>query len=115
MKKFEKLIFGAICGVIVTSLSTAQIALAAGAYSFQPGHITYDYASPSASLYGTVQVGGSPAANVTQNSTHNISAVAQVGVHPSATVTQTGSVNSSSVVQHGLTSNALTVQFGAPE
>lgn len=95
--------------------STAQAASGVGSYSYPAGQIIYTFTTPAVSIYGAVQVGDSPAANVNQNSARNIAVVGQVGNTPSAKVRQIGYMNYARVTQVGQWTNALTIQFGNVE
>lgn len=109
-KKFHQIAIAAIAGIL--SLSTAKTASAAGSFFYPAGQVVYNYTSPSVSIYGAIQVGGSPSANVTQNSTHNLSVIGQTGNTPMAKVTQMGALNAIHITQVGQSTNALAIQFG---
>lgn len=110
MKKPHHIFVATLVGVL--TLSIAERASAAGSFSYPAGQVVYSYTSPSVSIYGAIQVGGSPSASTTQNSTHNLAVIGQAGNTPTAKVTQTGSMNLAGITQLGRAPNALTVQFG---
>lgn len=119
MKKLRRTSIAALIGVptlmAMQAASTAQAAPGVGSYSYPAGQIIYTFNTPAVSIYGAVQVGDSPAANVYQDSTRNVAVIGQVGNTPNAKVTQVGSVNTASITQVGHWTNALTIQFGNME
>ncbi len=119
MKRLRQVSIAAIVGVPVftamQAASTAQAGSIAGSYSLPAGQIIYTYVSPQVSIYGAVEVGGQPSANVVQNSVRNYAVIGQVGISPKAKVTQIGSVNYARITQVGQYTNALTIQFGNAE
>ncbi|MGA3304099.1 MAG: hypothetical protein ABSC72_12535 [Methylovirgula sp.] len=119
MRRLRQVSIAAIVGVptltAMQAASTAQAGSIAGSYSLPPGEIIYTYVTPEVSIYGAVEVGGHPSANVTQSSAHNYAVIGQVGISPSAKVKQIGSVNLANITQIGHWTNALTIQFGNME
>ena len=96
----------------IAATSAAGTASAAGSFSYPSGQVVYNFTTPALSIYGAVQIGGTPVTNVTQSSVNNIAVVGQVGTHTVSKITQTGVLNASHVVQVGQVKNALTLQFG---
>lgn len=94
-KKF----FTAAAGLLALSATGPAFAAGAGSYSYSPGQVSYNYSSPLLSAYGSLQIGGSPSANVTQTSANNAVIIGQYGAMPSISVHQSGQNNQSSVLQ----------------
>jgi hypothetical protein len=110
MKKLGKIT--AFVLVEIAAVSAAGAASAAGSFSFPEGQVIYNFTSPTVSVYGAIQIGGAPAASVSQSSVNNIAVVGQVGNTPTTKVVQTGTLNAAHVTQIGQSTNALTIQFG---
>ncbi|MEW6438452.1 MAG: hypothetical protein AB1508_14935 [Pseudomonadota bacterium] len=110
MKKLGKI--SAFALVQIAAMSAAGAASAAGSFSFPSGQVIYNFNTPSVSIYGAIQIGGTPTTNVTQGSVNNIAVVGQVGTTPTTKIVQTGTLNVAHVTQIGHTNNALTIQFG---
>ena len=96
----------------VAAMSAAGAASAAGSFSFTSGPVIYNFNTPSVSIYGAIQIGGTPTTNVSQSSVNNIAVVGQVGTTPTTKLVQTGTLNVAHVTQVGQSNNALTIQFG---
>lgn len=114
MKKLGNI--SAFALIQIAAMSAAGAASAAGgSFSFPEGQVIYNFTSPTVSVYGAIQIGGTPTTNVSQNSVNNIAVVGQVGTSPTSKIVQTGTLNVAHVTQMGQTTNALTIQFGNME
>jgi hypothetical protein len=107
MKTSASLLIAALSGVM--TFSAVDASSAAGGFSYASGQVQYSYTSPGVSVYGDIQIGGSPSTTVTQKSGANIAVVGQMGTTPYAKVTQTGKLNGALVTQVG---NAGSLSFG---
>jgi hypothetical protein len=110
MKKLRQI--SAFVLVEIAAMSAAGAASAAGSFAFPEGQVVYNFTSPTVSVYGAIQVGGTPTTNVSQSSINNIAVVGQVGTTPTTKIVQTGTLNVTHVTQIGQSTNALTIQFG---
>ncbi len=102
----------ALCGAL--GVATAGTASAGGAFSYPAGQVVYSYSTPSANVYGAIQVGGTPTTSVSQSSAANLAVIGQVGNKPSSTVIQSGKLNAATVSQTStVNASALNIQFGS--